>query len=90
MGARFRSLTKRIRNADEILLQVQMPFPNSIENQKNKSSPKIEGILLPNLVEDQKNKKKGLHRNLVLYSARIRDLFVLTAPFSSNHPDASS
>ena len=34
---------------------------------------------VPNSIEDQN--KKGLHLNLILYSAGIRDLFMLTAIF---------
>ena len=37
-----------------------------------------------------KTPKKGLHRNLVLFSAGIWNLLVLTATFLSNLPDASS
>ena len=51
----------------EVMLQLQMLSPNSIEEQK-----------------------KGPHRNFVLFSRGICDLFVPTATFSSNHPDAYS
>ena len=51
----------------EVMLQLQMLSPNSIEEQK-----------------------KGPHRNFVLYSPGICSLFVPTATFSSNHPDAYS
>ena len=37
-----------------------------------------------------KDQSKGLHRNLVLHSAGIWDLLVVTAIFLSNHPDAYS
>ena len=50
---------------------------------------KLKGFCLINRVKTKK-KKEGLHRNLVLFSARIWDLFVLTATFSSDHPDPYS
>ena len=58
---------------------------------KKKSSPKIEVFFSPKSGEDQ---KKGLRRNLGLYSAKIWDLFVLakdaTAPRAKLGPGASS
>ena len=72
MGVRSRNLDQTHSecdwNLEEILLQVQMLSPSSMEDQKKTSSQKIEGILSPNLIEDQKKKKerkkKSLHRNI--------------------------
>ena len=61
-----------------------MLSPNSIGDQKKGLYQKLQEF---NSIEDQ---KKGLHRNLILYSAENWNLIVLTATFSSNHPDAYS
>ena len=69
------------------------PSPKSSEDQKKRSSQKIEEFLSPKSSENQKQKKR-LHRNLGLNSAGICvarffgiyscwDLFVLPGPFSS-------
>ena len=57
------------------MIQVQkISSPKSSENtnQKKKSSPKIGVFLSTKLSEDQ---KKGLHRNLELYSAGICGIY---------------
>ena len=45
------------------MIQVQILFPDLIEDQKKRSLPPIEGFLSPKSSEDQKN---GLHHNLIL------------------------
>ena len=57
------------------------------KNKKKGLHRKLKGFYPLNRV---KTKKKGLHLRLVLYSAGIWDLFVLTATLSSDHPDAYS
>ena len=94
MGVRSRNLDQTHSecdwNLEEILLQVQMLSPSSMEDQKKNVFKKIEGILSPNLIEDQKKKRKKEKKSTPQYSAGIGDLFVLTAAFSSNHPNAYS
>ena len=66
------------------MLQVQILSPNSTADQaKKRPSPKIKRFLSSKSIEDQITV-------MVSFSAEFWDLFVLTATFSSDHPDAYS
>ena len=43
----------------EVLLEVQMLPPDSIQEQKKKSLPKFEGVLSPNSIEDPKKRRSS-------------------------------
>ena len=66
------------------MLQVRTLSPNPIEDQKKKGLCPLNRAKTKKKVFTERKPKKGL------YSAGIWDLFVLTATFSFNHPDAYS
>ena len=67
----------------EIMLQVQILSPNLFEHQNEKTKPKRVNRKLKSFcpLNQVKTKKKGLHRNLILHSASIWNLFVLPPLF---------
>ena len=72
----------------EVLFEVQMLPPDSIQEQKKSLYRNLKEFCRQIQLKTQK--REGLHRNLVLCLAGICDLLVLTATALSNRPDASS
>ena len=83
--ARFRSCYYALKRT---LNKTQMTLVQCSAKSLQGLHRKLKGFCPLNEVKTET--EKGLHRNLVLCSAGIWDLFVLTGTFSSDHPALKS